>query len=347
VTATTERCYLGPMTIAAGAHLLILGALAGATACKTDAARLPASPESSTERPVTADSALAKQGPAAAQSGAASVTLPDLVAAGWLDALRRHDLPALIARTSYPFELRDTETEGKCGPRRTAANAGSIPAVVDCLWTDPLLDRMLNAGADVPVETLDDGFIPPWAGQWRGELRSELRPFTAFFRRDDASFSFIVLVAQDGVRSVWKTGFDATTEVQLATRWLEALRRRDIAALERLTSYPFELRDTERDAHCGTRSAAGPSDLPTAIDCLLKDQLFTRALKERSVVKAAHAKDFVPGFFQGWRRKEHADLWPTMALFGSDAGDEFDLTLLVAKDGVRVVWKRGSFSPPD
>jgi hypothetical protein len=36
-----------------------------------------------------------------------------------------------------------------------------------------------------------------------------------------------------------------------------------------------------------------------------------------------------------------------MVLVGTDNGDEYDLTLLVAKNGVRVVWKRGSFSPPD
>src|SRR4051812_39734853 len=45
------------------------------------------------------------------------------VAAAWLDALRRRDLPALTTQSRYPFELRDTRAEGNCDERRTAANA--------------------------------------------------------------------------------------------------------------------------------------------------------------------------------------------------------------------------------
>lgn len=344
----TERCYLGKMTIGVGTQLLVLAVLTGATACTTGPARPPSTSAAEPETPVTTNPVTANEPAAGAQSGAGSVAIPEVnLAAAWLDALRRQDRPDLIAQTSYPFDLRDTGAEGNCAPNRTVANADGMPAALDCMLTDALLVQLLKAGSDVPVETLDDGFLPPWAAQWRRDLRPELRPLTAFFRHDDAAFSFIFLVAKDGVRAVWKTGFDATTEVQLATQWLDALRRHDVASLERLTSYPFELRDTEREAHCGSRSAAASRDLPGVIDCLFKDALFNRALKANSVVKAAHAKDFVPGFFEGWRRKEHADLWPTQVLFGTDAGDEFDLTLLVAKNGVRVVWKRGSFSPPD
>jgi hypothetical protein len=55
----------------------------------------------------------------------------------------------------------------------------------------------------------------------------------------------------------------------------------------------------------------------------------------------------IPGAFPHWyRKKDHEGLWPIWTLTGTDEGFEFDLTWLVAKDGVRAFWKRGSFVEP-
>jgi hypothetical protein len=58
------------------------------------------------------------------------------------------------------------------------------------------------------------------------------------------------------------------------------------------------------------------------------------------------------GYFKGWRRAEHADLWPVTLLIGAVRprwvrGDEYDLTFLVAKNGVRAFWKSGALTSGD
>jgi hypothetical protein len=280
-----------------------------------------------------------------------SVTLATEIATAWLEALRRRDVSALVAHTEYPFDLRDTGTAGRLGEHEvhlTATNASAMQDLIKSLVTDDVLSKTMRAERDGRVKAFKkDGYIYSWAEQWRGDLLPDLRPLSVRFQNNDAAFTFIFLVGKSGVRALWKTGFDATVEVELVTRWLLTLRHRDIRALERLTSYPFELRDNQLGANCGSRMASGPTEMRAALACLLDDALFNEALKADSIVSAGLKQDFVPGFFEGWRRPEHADLWPTMVLIGTDAGNEYDLTMLVAKNGVRVLWKRGSFSPPD
>jgi len=214
------------------------------------------------------------------------------------------------------------------------------------LLTDAVLGRTMKADRDGRVEVRTG--IPYWAERWRPALQPEMQVREAHFRADDAAFTFLLFVDESGVRAVWKNGFDASQEVDLATRWLDALRRRDLDALERLTSYPFELRDTEEEAHCGSRRAAAPKDMPGILDCLLNDPILNEAMDRiRSGIEAGRTQDYEPGVFKGWRRPEHANLWPATLLIGTDAGNEYDLTFLVAKNGVRVLWKRGSFVSGD
>jgi hypothetical protein len=274
------------------------------------------------------------------------------LASAWLEALRRRDASGLAAVTQYPFDLRDTGTAGRAGSREAHSSATSerdMPAAVQSLITDDVLDRAMQAETYGRIEELEGGQVSGWAARWEGSIPADVQAFTAFFRSNEAAFSFIFLVGDAGVRSVWKTGFDAAAEVSLAAQWLQALRDRDTPALERLTSYPFELRDSQLEAHCGSRTASGRAELSATLDCLLDDPLFSEALKTRGAFKpyAGSTRDFVPGFFEGWRRPEHAELWPTSVLISTGGGHEYDLCLLVAKNGVQVLWKRGSFSPPD
>jgi transposase len=271
------------------------------------------------------------------------------IASAWLAAFRRQDMESMLAQTRYPFELRDTGIAGRPGSqeaRRTAASAEEMPAAIGPLFTDTVLDRTMKAERDGRVEVRAG--IPYWADRWRADLQSGMQMREAYFRADDASFSFLFFVDESGVRALWKNGFDASLEVELAGSWLNALRQRDLDALERLTSYPFELRDTEVEAHCGLRRAAGPKEMPGIVDCLLNGPILSKAMNRiRSRIEAGRTQDYEPGIFKGWRRPEHANLWPATLLIGTGAGNEYDLTFLVAKNGVRVLWKRGSFVPPD
>jgi len=276
------------------------------------------------------------------------------IATAWLDAFRRRDTAALSAVTGYPFELRDTGTAGRQETRevrRIAAVSDQMPDVLASWLSDDVLDRTMKRSQTGQVQELAE--ISYWAKRWRSEAPSDTRPSEAYFSTNDAAFTFLFLVEGTRVRAVWKTGFDASVEVDLATRWLDALRRKDIDSLERLTSYPFELRDAEAEAHCGDRGATAPKQMPKVVDCLLDDPIFNKALgRIRSKLEAASSRDSESGYFKGWRRAEHADLWPVTLLIGGGSptlgdGYEYDLTFLVAKNGVRVFWKSGALTSGD
>jgi hypothetical protein len=349
----TIRCggFLIQAALWTAAPLLGLATLLCAFSCKAPALELHTPPETTGVQPLP-ELAARRPDAGAPFASARPASVPNAIelATAWLDALRRRDVSALMTLTQYPFDVRDTGTSGRLDHEEkhlAAETAVALPAVMETLLSDEVLYKAMRAERDGRVKAFKDGYISSWAERWRTDLTPDLRAVSAYFRTNDASFTFIFLVGESGVRALWKTGFDATVEVSFATRSLEALRRHDIRALEGLTSYPFELRDNGLEAHCGTRLAAGPKELAAALACLLDDPLFNEALKANSIVNAVLRQHFVPGFFEGWRRPEHAGLWPAMALIGTDAGNEFDLTFLVAKNGVRVIWKRGSFSPPD
>jgi hypothetical protein len=44
-----------------------------------------------------------------------------------------------------------------------------------------------------------------------------------------------------------------------------------------------------------------------------------------------------------WRQKDHGTLQGAYAMVATTEGHEYDFQILVDRDGVRVVWKRGSF----
>jgi hypothetical protein len=267
----------------------------------------------------------------------------------WLAALRRRDVTALSAQSRYPFELRDTGEQGHCPARRTAPDAARMAAAVDCLLDDELLTSLLQAGSSVGLQALPDGFLSSWAARWRGELRPDEKPVTVHLSRNDASLTLILLVARDGVGGLLKTGTDATLEVALAKQWIEALRRRDLPALNRATRYPFELRQSDPTPGCEARTALRVGDLRAAIECLLADDAFSRALSlgSSNTIEAGPARGYVPEFFEGWANADRGGLWPTLLHLETSEDVAIDLMLLVAKDGVRAVWKRTGPLAPD
>jgi hypothetical protein len=266
----------------------------------------------------------------------------------WLAAFRRGDLAALQAQSRYPFELRDTGEQGHCPGRRTASDAASLGATLACLLDDELLASLLRTHPETAPRALPEGFISSWAARWRGERRPDEKAVTVHVSRPDASFTFILLIAHDGVRSLWKTGTDATAEVALATRWLQALRQRDLPALERMTHYPFDVRQTAPTPICESRTAPRASDLRRAIECLLADEAFSRALSQsaKAAVEAGPTRAYVPDVFEGWGPVDRGELWPTLLHLETSDDLAIDLLLLVAKDGVQTAWKRTGFPPP-
>jgi hypothetical protein len=85
------------------------------------------------------------------------------------------------------------------------------------------------------------------------------------------------------------------------------------------------------------------SNTPLQALVLLNDPIFTAAVNRiRSKIEAAPRRDFEAGIPKGWRRPEQANLWPATLIIGTDGGNEYDLTFLVAKNGVRAFWKRGT-----
>jgi hypothetical protein len=329
------------------ASLMVVGIALAPASCKAPVAERP-----SPTTPPPLSTATAREGDAGAVAPAAEA-VPALQPAGhataWLDALRLGDDAALFAQTEFPFELRDEGTRGtpgRCSALQRAENAGRSRAALDCLLQDDLVLRVMRA-TSVEVQRLEPAHLQSWPSSWRSDIAPALIPFGAFFRSDAAAYEFVILASASGVRSVWKRGFDATEEVRLAAEWLAALSRKDLGSLERLTTYPLEVRDTEVEAHCGSRRAATPQELPAAVACLMNDPIFDDALGNGVRIRAAMKQDFEPGVFEGWRRPEHAALWPATALIANRAGNEYDLALLVAKNGVRVFWKRGSFISAD
>jgi hypothetical protein len=219
------------------------------------------------------------------------------------------------------------------------------------LTQDELLMAMMRAEPGAPpVETLPQGFLEPWAEPWRSEAPTGARPILSYYGRTEAWLSLILWADSRGVRAVWKKGTDVRAEVATAEKWRAALRNRDVEGLTRLASYPFELRDQGLNAHCRKgQTAQGPDEMPTALRCLLSDKVLQRALRDSpdSTFEPERREPRVPGAFPDWwRKKDHEGLWPVWTLTGTKAGYEFDLTLLIAKDGVRACWKRGSFVEP-
>lgn len=141
-------------------------------------------------------------------------------------------------------------------------------------------------------------------------------------------------------------------EIALATKWLDALRRKDVAAMIEVTSYPFVLHDTQNQGTCKDRQLASrPNQVATTVKCLLTNDWPDRAL-ERNPKAFFGVLSYVPDWGKAWSMEMSSDLLPLDAL--ADApGCEFNFVFLVAKNGVRAVWKAGSairdeeIRPPD
>jgi hypothetical protein len=267
------------------------------------------------------------------------------IATRWLDALRDGNQPELAAYTVYPFELHDEG--GHCAPRQTASNTEQLAAVLRCLSTDAVLIDVLRAHDLGGVEALPSIHLAAWAEKWHVTPTPDLQIVTGAYSRGDAQFTLDLWVVGQGIRAAWKSGVDGSRETKIAVEWLDALRNRDFERLSRATSYPFEVRDTRREARCGKRVAKRPDALAAATDCLFRAELLHRALVDSPTPGFSVYEPSEPlanWIEPWWRENEHRELQRVATMVGTVDGYEFDFQMLIARDGgVRTVWKLGSF----
>jgi hypothetical protein len=151
--------------------------------------------------------------------------------------------------------------------------------VLACLSADEELIGSLRTHESASVEPLGAVRLAAWQQQWHASGNPDMHIVTALFNHEDVRVNLDIWVVDGGVRGVWKSAANgAGASIGIASRWMDALRNRDLAALTRLTRYPFEVRDTGRDARCKTRIAAGPATLESTLGCLLGSEPFHRAL---------------------------------------------------------------------
>lgn len=282
--------------------------------------------------------------PAAAQPATEAAPADDVaMATRWLEALRNGDQTELAALARYPFEIHDKG--GKCKDQ-IASGPEQLPTVLSCLLTDAALLDVIRNHDSAAVEPLADVHLAAWRHDWNVNPTPSRKIITGYFDRKDARAKLDLWVIDRGVRAVWKTGLNGSAEVALATEWLDAVRDRDIERLGRVTSYPLEVRDTLRHATCGKRLAKGRDTLAAAVNCLVKSDVLHRAMVDTpaSGFTAYSAADSLSEWIQPWWREgEHRGLQRIATTVATADGYEFDFEMLVAKDGVRTVWKAGLF----
>jgi hypothetical protein len=289
--------------------------------------------------PVQSEAQVAAAQPARMPSSTEDVA----VATRWLDALRDGDQRELAARTRFPFEIHD---EGGSCKDQTAPSAQEMAAVVACLSSDAALMDLLRRHDSAAVEPLADIHFAAWRQKWHLTPTPNQRIVTGLFNREEARAHFDLWIADGGVRGVWKSGVSGSRDIEIATEWLAAVKERDFERLAKATSFPLEMRDTGRDARCGNRTVKGRDTLGAAIDCLFRSDRLHQAMVDTpsSGFTAYEPSDSLPDWVQAWwRDNEHQRLQRVATMVATADGYEYDFQMLVARDGVRVVWKLGSF----
>lgn len=270
------------------------------------------------------------------------------VAVSWLEALRGRDDDALARATRYPFTWRQT-SPSSCSAKQPAATAAEFSPIVGCLLADASLRRALIEHERAGVTDLPSDPLQGWAKAWRGQAPAGAQLVNAFIVRRDMQVDLNLWVKEGAVQALWTHVVDRTSEVALARRWLEALQKRDLAALAAATSYPFEVRDAGLEAPCGSRSAADRAALDWAARCLLGNDELIRALSSRApMVEAASEDAPMPDWAEHWwQASRHRGLRKVSAGVSHPSGYSFDLVLMVAPEGVRAAWMRGSLEARD
>ena len=133
----------------------------------------------------------------------------------------------------------------------------------------------------------------------------------------------------------------ASSAVDLATRWVYALKRGDTRMLDSTSAYPFELRIQKAPCACAGGKARDSARLAELLGELMKSE-DVKALE----VTSADAKEVFPGALPGWAKRwgKGAPKGARLVLIESQGGVVYTISyvLVIAKDQVREVWLNAS-----
>jgi hypothetical protein len=118
-------------------------------------------------------------------------------------ALRAADSVALAALARFPFQLRDTGSEGEC-KSGSAESAAQLPGLVQCLLSDSLLMGDLKEHPQLLTEEIAKKDLPAWTKKWRKEIQSGQTLVYVMVPGNGNTFHFIVLASADGAYAIWK-----------------------------------------------------------------------------------------------------------------------------------------------
>jgi hypothetical protein len=268
-------------------------------------------------------------------------------AAGWLNALRVRQEDALTRLTRYPFDWRDTGAPS-CNAKQPAATTGEFSPIIGCLLRDSRLRRALTEHDRAGVADLPIGHLQDWAQPWRDQAPAGTLLVNAFIKRSDMQLDIDLWIKDGLVQALWTHFVDGTSQVELARGWLKALERRDLPALAEVTSYPFEVRDSGREAVCGERNASNRAGLAGAVQCLFDNRELVQALESRAPFVEAGEAASIPNWAERWwQASKHQGLSKVSAGVSNPSSYSFDMILLVGPDGVRAFWKSGSLESRD
>ena len=270
------------------------------------------------------------------------------VANHWIEALRARDKGTLSGSTQYPFEWLDTNRQG-CRTKQPAVGPEELSLILDCLLADPTLQRALaehdRAGiVELPLEHLQE-----WARPSRDRAPVGATLVNVFIKRADIQVEMDLWVTRGAVQALWTNLEDGSSAVSIARRWLDALQKRDLGALAQVTSYPFEVRDTGREAVCGKRVAATPEAFESAVQCLFRNDELIKALESGPPFVEAAGEDYsIPNWAEHWwHASKYGGLKKISAGTFNPVSFSFDLILMTAPEGVRTFWKLGSLESRD
>jgi hypothetical protein len=194
------------------------------------------------------------------------------------------------------------------------------------------------------IVELPIGRLQPWAQAWRENVPSAATLVNAFIDRSDLQLDVDLWIVDGAVQEFWTNLVDGRAEVNIAKRWLQALKQRDLSALTAASSYPFEIRDAGRGAACGRKTASNGAALKSATQCLFANEELHRSLATNGPFAESPGDGYeIPDWAAPWfHPSRHSDLKKVSAGAGDLGSVSFDIVVLVDGSGVRALWMRGS-----
>jgi hypothetical protein len=147
----------------------------------------------------------------------------------------------------------------------------------------------------------------------------------------------LVLVAAASQRAQAQSAPQAASAVDVATRWLYALKRGDTRVLDSASVYPFELRIAKAPCNCEGGKARDSAELAQVLGDLMKTE-DVQALEVTSGKVKEIAKGSVPGWAKRWTKKLPKGARLVHAESAGGATYTIRYLLVITDDQVRSVW---------